>query len=164
MNAHPQFIAAAAHVDEAAIAPLPRSRKVHIEGSRPDLRVAMRLIEQSDTPASFGAEANPPLYVYDTSGPYTDPNVRIDIRAGLAGLRRRWGEGSAEPAEARGPGLPLGARAPRRCQARAAALFALAPAAPRQAGRDGEPDALRAPRPRDSGNGIYCRAGESAAP
>src|SRR6202158_2095706 len=103
MNAHPQFIAAAAHVDEAAIAPLPRSRKVHIEGSRPDLRVPMRLLEQSDTPASFGAEANPPLYVYDTSGPYTDPNVRIDIRAGLAGLRGRWIEERADTVELAGP-------------------------------------------------------------
>ncbi len=90
MNAHPKFIASSAHVDEAAVQPLPRSRKVYVEGSRPDLRVPMREISQSDTPASFGAEANPPVFVYDTSGPYTDPAARIDIRKGLPPLRERW--------------------------------------------------------------------------
>ncbi len=90
MNAHPKFIAASAHVDEAAVQPLPRSRKVYVEGSRPDIRVPMREISQTDTPAAFGAEANAPVYVYDTSGPYTDPQARIDIRAGLPALRARW--------------------------------------------------------------------------
>jgi phosphomethylpyrimidine synthase len=50
----------------------------------------MREIAQADTPASFGAEANPPIFVYDTSGPYTDPGVKIDIRRGLAPLRLGW--------------------------------------------------------------------------
>ena len=90
MNANEKFIAADAHVDEAAIQPLPNSRKVYVEGSRPDLRVPMREITQSDTPASFGAEKNPALYVYDTSGPYTDPEARIDIRQGLPALRAKW--------------------------------------------------------------------------
>jgi phosphomethylpyrimidine synthase len=90
MNANPKFIAAAAHVDDAAVKPLPNSRKVYVEGSRRDVRVPMREIVQSDTPASFGAERNPPVYVYDTSGPYTDPEVRIDIRQGLAALRGAW--------------------------------------------------------------------------
>jgi phosphomethylpyrimidine synthase len=90
MNARQPFRAAEAHVDEAAIAPLPKSRKVYVQGSRPDIRVPMREIAQHDTPASFGAEKNPPLAVYDTSGPYTDPSVRIDIRAGLPPLRANW--------------------------------------------------------------------------
>jgi phosphomethylpyrimidine synthase len=90
MNANPKFIAATAHVDDAAVKPLPNSRKVHVAGSRPDVRVPMREIVQSDTPASFGAEGNPPIFVYDTSGPYTDPEVRIDIRQGLAALRGAW--------------------------------------------------------------------------
>ncbi len=90
MNAQSRFIASQAAVDRAAVEPLPRSRKIHVQGSRPDLRVPMRLVEQSDTPASFGAEANPPVYVYDTSGPYTDPAARIDIRSGLPALRARW--------------------------------------------------------------------------
>ncbi len=90
MNANPRFIATTAHVDEAAVQPLPRSRKVYVEGSRPDIRVPMRAISQTDTPAMFGAEANPPVFVYDTSGPYTDPLARIDIRSGLTALRAGW--------------------------------------------------------------------------
>ncbi|HSD00020.1 MAG TPA: phosphomethylpyrimidine synthase ThiC, partial [Casimicrobiaceae bacterium] len=90
MNANDQFFARDAKVDSAAIAPLPASRKIYVEGSRPDLRVPMREIAQTDTPASFGAETNPPLAVYDTSGPYTDPEARIDIRRGLPALRAHW--------------------------------------------------------------------------
>jgi phosphomethylpyrimidine synthase len=90
MNANPQFLAATATVDEAAIQPLPNSRKVYVSGSRPDIRVPMRQITQSDTPASFGAEKNPPVFVYDTSGPYTDPTAKIDIRSGLEPLRAAW--------------------------------------------------------------------------
>ena len=90
MNANPQFLAATATVDEAAIQALPNSRKIYVQGSRPDIQVPMREISQSDTPASFGAEKNPPVYVYDTSGPYTDPTVKIDIRSGLTALRAAW--------------------------------------------------------------------------
>jgi len=90
MNANPQFLAATATVDEAAIQPLPNSRKIYVQGSRPDIRVPMREISQSDTPASFGAEKNPPVFVYDTSGPYTDPAAKIDIRSGLPALRAAW--------------------------------------------------------------------------
>jgi phosphomethylpyrimidine synthase len=90
MNANPQFLAAAAHVDAAAIKSLPNSRKVYVEGSRPDIRVPMREISQADTPAGMGAEKNPPIYVYDCSGPYTDPAVKIDIRSGLPALREGW--------------------------------------------------------------------------
>src|SRR5688500_16372666 len=90
MNANPKFLAASAQVDEAAIQPLPRSRKAYFQGSRADIQVPMREVSQSDTPAAFGAEANPPIYVYDTSGPYTDPAARIDIRSGLAPLREAW--------------------------------------------------------------------------
>ena len=90
MNANPQFLNTAAHVDEAAVKSLPNSRKVYIEGSRPDIRVPMREISQSDTPAGMGHEKNPPIFVYDTSGPYTDPTVKIDIRSGLAPLRQQW--------------------------------------------------------------------------
>ncbi|USX13648.1 phosphomethylpyrimidine synthase ThiC [Oxalobacteraceae bacterium OTU3CAMAD1] len=88
MNANPKFLSATATVDEAAIKPLPNSRKIYVEGSRPDIRVPMREITQADTPASFGFEANPPVYVYDTSGPYTDPDAVIDIRSGLAATPR----------------------------------------------------------------------------
>jgi phosphomethylpyrimidine synthase len=90
MNANDSFFARDAHVDAAAVQPLPNSRKIHVEGSRPDIRVPMREISQSDTPASFGFEKNPSLVVYDTSGPYTDPDAKIDIRSGLAPLRSHW--------------------------------------------------------------------------
>ena len=90
MNANPQFLAATAHVDEAAIQPLPNSRKVYVPGSRPDLLVPMREIAQADTPTQFGGEKNPPIFVYDCSGPYTDPKAKIDIRQGLPALRQNW--------------------------------------------------------------------------
>src|SRR5437870_13060670 len=90
MNANPKFLAATAHVDEAAVHPLPNSRKVYVQGSRPDLRVPMREITQEDTPTMFGGEPNPPMFVYDCSGPYSDPAAKIDIRSGLAPLRQKW--------------------------------------------------------------------------
>jgi len=108
MNANPKFIAATAHVDDAAVQPLPNSRKVYVEGSRPDIRVPMREISQADTPASFGAEKNPPIYAYDTSGPYTDPEVKIDIRNGLAPLRAKWIEERCDTDELGGPTSKFG--------------------------------------------------------
>ena len=86
----PKFLSATAVVDAAAIRPLPMSRKMYVEGSRPDIQVPMREISQSDTADSFGGEKNPPIYVYDTSGPYTDPAVAIDIRSGLPCPRTPW--------------------------------------------------------------------------
>jgi phosphomethylpyrimidine synthase len=90
MQANPKFIAESARVDEAAVAPFPSSRKVYVRGSHPGINVPMREISQSDTPAAFGTEKNPPVYVYDTSGPYTDPTANIDIRVGLPPLREPW--------------------------------------------------------------------------
>ncbi len=90
MSVKPKFLSRSAEVDQAAMTPLPNSKKVYVKGSRPDIRVPMREITQSDTPASFAAEKNPPIYVYDTSGPYTDPFAQIDIRRGLPPLRERW--------------------------------------------------------------------------
>ncbi|OGA49185.1 MAG: phosphomethylpyrimidine synthase ThiC, partial [Betaproteobacteria bacterium RIFCSPLOWO2_12_FULL_62_58] len=90
MNANPKFLNATARVDEAAVKPLPNSRKAYVAGSRHDIQVPMREITQSDTPASFGVEKNPPLFVYDTSGPYTDVKMNIDIRRGLGPLRSAW--------------------------------------------------------------------------
>ena len=103
MNANPKFLSATAHVDEAAVKPLPSSRKIHVQGSRTDIQVPMREISQSDTPATFGAERNPPMFVYDTSGPYTDPRAAIDIRNGLLPLRERWIEERADTELLSGP-------------------------------------------------------------
>jgi phosphomethylpyrimidine synthase len=108
MNANPQFLAATARVDEAAIQPLPNSRKIYVAGSRPDIRVPMREISQSDTPASMGAEKNPPIYVYDTSGPYSDPQAKIDIRSGLPALRAAWIAERNDTDELSGPSSQYG--------------------------------------------------------
>jgi phosphomethylpyrimidine synthase len=133
MNANPKFLAATATVDSAAVAPLPRSRKIYLTGSRPDLRVPLREIELADTPTAQGVEKNPPLAVYDSSGPYTDPTVAIDIRAGLAPLRAAWIAERGDTEELAGPSSRYGierladaklaelrfglARRPRRAQA-----------------------------------------------
>ena len=108
MNANPKFIAATAQVDSAAVQPLPASRKVHVQGSRPDLRVPMREITQADTPTEMGGEKNPPVFVYDTSGPYTDPDARIDIRKGLPALRARWIEERGDTELLAGPSSDFG--------------------------------------------------------
>ena len=68
----------------------PNSRKVYVTGSRPDIRVPMREIELSPTVGRQGETANEPLRVYDTSGPYTDPEIQVDIRAGLPPVRRKF--------------------------------------------------------------------------
>jgi len=70
--------------------PFPQSKKVYVSGSRPDLRVPMREVTLDPTPSSFGAEENPPVTLYDTSGPYTDPHVGIDLTQGLASVRGDW--------------------------------------------------------------------------
>ena len=103
MNANPKFLSATATVDEAAVKPLPNSRKVYVTGSRPDIRVPMREITLSDTPVSFGEEKNPPIYVYDTSGPYTDPDATIDIRSGLEPIRSVWIQERNDTDELSGP-------------------------------------------------------------
>ncbi|PAD67889.1 phosphomethylpyrimidine synthase ThiC [Bacillus sp. 7586-K] len=70
--------------------PFPESKKVYIQGSTPDIRVPVREIRQSKTVHSYGEEINPPIRVYDTSGPYTDMNAAIDIRKGLPKVRENW--------------------------------------------------------------------------
>ncbi|WP_148254474.1 phosphomethylpyrimidine synthase ThiC [Aidingimonas lacisalsi] len=84
------FLAETAHVDDAAVQALPGSRKIYAQGSRSDIRVPFREISLSPTKTSGTDEENPPLLVYDTSGPYTDPGANIDLRKGLPELRRRW--------------------------------------------------------------------------
>src|SRR5687768_1299240 len=100
MNAVPSsLLQQTEQLSESVTRPIPGSRKIFVEGSRPDLRVPMREIVQSQTPTIFGGEENPPVTVYDTSGPYTDPDARIDLSTGLHALRARWIEerGDTEP-------------------------------------------------------------------
>lgn len=79
-----------AQVDQQSVQPFTRSQKVYVQGSRPDIRVPMREITLDVTPTDFGGEINAPVTVYDTSGPYTDPNVVIDVRKGLGDVRSAW--------------------------------------------------------------------------
>ena len=89
------------------------SEKVYVTGSRPDMRVPMRKITQSPTPTDMAQsgqieEENPPVYVYDTSGPYTDKQVKIDIRDGLPALRQSWIEERADTEILDGPSSAYG--------------------------------------------------------
>jgi len=114
----------------------PGSSKVYLPGSRPDVRVPFRQIELSDTLVHEGAgeprrEANPPLRVYDASGPYTDPAVAIDITRGLPGLRSAWIDerGDTEPL----PGLSSAFGRERLNDPKLAALRMAAAPVPRRA-------------------------------
>ncbi|MAX54681.1 MAG: phosphomethylpyrimidine synthase ThiC [Alcanivoracaceae bacterium] len=83
--------AIAANAIDESCQPIAGSRKIYVTGSRPDIRVPMREIRQDPTPLAEGKfENNPPLSVYDTSGPYTDPQVTIDVRKGLEPIRLNW--------------------------------------------------------------------------
>lgn len=82
----------AQQLSAAVTRPIPGSRKVHVAGSRDDVQVPMREITLAPSPAMFGGADNAPLTVYDTSGPYTDPDVRIDLSQGLPALRAGWVE------------------------------------------------------------------------
>ncbi len=77
------------NIDDSFIKSLPNSKKIYIEGSRPDIKVPMRRITLTDTIGEL-AEKNDPVYVYDTSGVYTDQNMKIDLRKGLNNVRSNW--------------------------------------------------------------------------
>ncbi|SIO21807.1 phosphomethylpyrimidine synthase ThiC [Salinivibrio sp. ES.052] len=82
-------------IDSLSVQTYPNSEKVYVEGSRPDIRVGMREIHLSPTFVG-GSKENPQyednesIWVYDTSGPYTDPDTYIDIYQGLASVRKTW--------------------------------------------------------------------------
>ena len=103
-----KFDSGTAEIDPATTLPFANSRKVYVQGSRPDIQVPFREISLSDTPSSFGAEKNPPVMVYDTSGPYTDPAIAIDIRSGLPALRAKWIEERNDTELLNGPSSTFG--------------------------------------------------------
>ncbi|MBI4728500.1 MAG: phosphomethylpyrimidine synthase ThiC, partial [Acidobacteria bacterium] len=86
-----------------------RARKVYVTGSRPDLRVPAREVVLSPTPERYGSGENPPLRLYDPSGPYTDPEVATDVRLGISPLRRPWilERGDVEEHEGRSLAIPV---------------------------------------------------------
>ena len=91
MSANPkELLKPASSLSVEATRPFPNSRKIFVPGPRPDIRVGMREVTLTPTPSRNGAEENPPVTIYDTSGPYSDPAATIDLRQGLAPLRKPW--------------------------------------------------------------------------
>src|SRR5581483_4169675 len=91
MSAIPkEFLNKAAALSDEVTRPYPNSRKIHVEGSKADIRVGMREVRQTPTRTAKGLEENPPVYIYDTSGPYSDPTAKIDLIKGLAPVRLPW--------------------------------------------------------------------------
>jgi len=102
------FINDEAILDSSLFVSFSNSKKVYIEGSSPDIQVPFREISLSDTPSQFGSEKNTPVMVYDTSGPYTDPTISIDIREGLPALRTQWIERRGDTEVLPGPSSLFG--------------------------------------------------------
>jgi phosphomethylpyrimidine synthase len=82
--------------------PLPGSEKCYVVGSQDDIRVPFRKISLTDTPnkdPKLAGEPNAPIYVYDTSGIYTDPSATIDVEKGLPAIRKTWIDARADTEE-----------------------------------------------------------------
>ncbi len=111
MSAIPEeFIRKTAKLSEEVTRPFANSKKIYVEGSRPDIRVGMREVEQHDTHTTDIPEHNPPITIYDTSGPYTDPNATIDLLKGLAPLRENWILEREDTEQLGGPTSQFGAK------------------------------------------------------
>ncbi len=109
MSAIPEdFILKATQLSEEVTQPFSGSRKIYIEGSRSDIRVPMREISQAVTHTDNGVEENPPITVYDTSGPFTDPDVTIDLMKGMPDVRSRWIEERGDTEWLQGPSSDYG--------------------------------------------------------
>ena len=109
MSAIPEeFIKKATQLSDDVTRPFPNSAKIYVEGSRPDIRVPMRQVQQDDTAASFGVEKNPPITVYDTSGPYSDPAASIDLMGGLPDVRAGWIDERNDTVRLDGPSSDFG--------------------------------------------------------
>ncbi|HFE48044.1 MAG TPA: phosphomethylpyrimidine synthase ThiC [Chromatiaceae bacterium] len=109
MSAIPEdFVTRTSELSEAVTRPFSGSRKIYVQGSRADIRVPMREIDQSPTAASFGVEENPPITVYDTSGPFTDPDIEIDLMKGMPDVRGAWIRERADTEQLDGPTSDFG--------------------------------------------------------
>ena len=97
-----------AELSAAARQPFANSRKVYVPGETAGVAVGMRLVSQADTPSQFGLERNPDIPIYDTSGPYTDPAMEIDLQRGLAPLRASWIESRADTEQLAAPSSTFG--------------------------------------------------------
>ncbi|MEN8170410.1 MAG: phosphomethylpyrimidine synthase ThiC [Pseudomonadota bacterium] len=110
MSAIPEeFLKKTSQLSAEVTKPFPKSKKIYLEGSRADIRVPMREVSQDDAMTSGAPETNPPIFVYDTSGPYTDPSTKIDLMAGLPALREKWIEERGDTELLDGPTSAYGA-------------------------------------------------------
>jgi len=89
-NLPSEFVEQTETIAADLVKPLPASRKIYVQGSRDDIQVGMREISQTKTPISVGFQENPAITVYDTSGPYSDPEHKINLLSGLPKLRSNW--------------------------------------------------------------------------
>jgi len=109
MSAIPdEFIKKTASLSEEVTRPFAKSKKIYVRGSRADIRVPMREVTQSPTQTEGVPEENPPIYIYDTSGPYTDPKVKIDLLKGLPEVRTQWIEQRGDTEQLNGPSSEYG--------------------------------------------------------
>ena len=91
MSANPQdVLTQVAKIDATSTQAFPNSRKIYVTGSQTNIRVPMREIALSETVTSATPQINPPIAVYDSSGPYTDPDIKTDFWQGLAPIRAEW--------------------------------------------------------------------------
>ncbi len=113
MSAIPEeFLQKTSKLSAEVTQPFPNSNKIYVQGSRPDIRVPMREITQSPTHNLDGSEAesNPPIVVYDTSGPFTDPAVTVDLMKGMPEVRSAWIEERGDTEFLSGPTSEYGAQ------------------------------------------------------
>jgi len=109
MSAIPEaFVQKTAKLSDEVTKPFAASHKIYVEGSRPDIQVPMREVTLTPTQTSAGIEENPPVYIYDTSGPYTEPKAHIDLLAGLPDLRAPWIKERGDTEQLHGPSSEFG--------------------------------------------------------
>jgi len=109
MSAIPEdFIRQTSKLSADITRPFTGSKKIYVQGSRPDIQVPMREIIQDDTQTNGGVEKNPPIPVYDTSGIYTDPEAEIDLLKGLPALRENWINEREDTEQLSGPSSEYG--------------------------------------------------------
>jgi len=91
MSAIPEdFIKKTSQLSADITRPFPNSKKIYIQGSRADIQVGMREVNCDDISTSTGNETNAPITIYDTSGPFTDSNIEIDLLKGIPSIRDNW--------------------------------------------------------------------------
>ena len=113
MSAIPEeFLQKTAKLSAEVTQPFTNSTKIYVQGSRPDIRVPMREVAQSPTYNLDGSEAeqNPPITVYDTSGPFTDPAVEVNLMKGMPDVRGAWIAERDDTEQLDGPTSEFGAQ------------------------------------------------------